>query len=511
MAGGKQTPRQRMMGILYLVLLGLIALDVPESLLDAFKNISDSLTASKTNVQTGIDNTFKAFESTKLKEQPERAKPIYDRALKARKLADDLNAYVESLKKMLEDAGGGVDEATGDYKGRENIDISVDVMVNRKKNAYDLHKKIDETREGLIALLNPKDRAGIKLPLQANAPAKRVGFESKSWEQANFGEGMPMGAAMTSLIKIQSDAKNSENEVVKKILGEVDVAVVNLDQFAAVAVAPTSYVLVGQPYTADVFLTASDSKSSPTITVDGGRLPTEAGRGKYTGNTSSEGVHTWVGTISVKQNDGTMKTYTTQPQTYTVARPSAVVSPDKMNVLYIGVPNPISVSAPGIAKKDIQVSMTGGRVSPSGNGYIANVSAPGTATVVVSGNIGGKTMTLGSTLFRVKRIPDPKAEFAGKSGGSTTSANIKSQEAIFAKLDNFEFDAKFNVTRFTMMVLKPRQDVLTFTGTGNQLTSAMHAALNTISPGSKVVFQDIVAVGPDGSQRGLDPILFNAN
>src|ERR1700755_1251146 len=124
MAGGKQTPRQRMMGILYLVLLGLIALDVPDSLLDAFKNISDSLNASKTNVQTGIDNTFKAFEKTKLVEQPERAKPIFEKAQKAKKLADDLNAYVESLKNMLINASGGFDDATQDYKGRENIDVS---------------------------------------------------------------------------------------------------------------------------------------------------------------------------------------------------------------------------------------------------------------------------------------------------------------------------------------------------------------------------------------------------
>lgn len=512
MAGGKQTPRQRMMGILYLVLLGLIALDVPESLMDAFKNISDSLTASKTNVQTGIDNTFTAFEKTKLKEQPERAKPIYDRAEKAKKLADDLNSYVESLKKMLEDEGGGIEETTGDYKGRENIDISVDLMVNRKRNAYDLHQKIDETRVALVALLNPKDRAGVKLPLEAVAPKPRVGFQNKTWEQATFGEGMPMGAAMTALTKIQSDTKNAENEVVKKILGEVDVAQVNLDQFNAVAVAPTSYVLVGQPYTAEVFLTASDSKSNPSITVDGGKIPVEAGRGKYNGSTGSEGVHTWIGTISVRDNNGKINTYSTQPQTYTVARPSAVVSPDKMNVLYIGVPNPVSVSAPGIAKKDLRVSMTGGSITPSGNGYIATVTTTGTATVNVSGEVSkGKVMTLGSTLFRVKRIPDPKPEFAGKSGGTTTSANLKAQDALFAKLEGFEFDARFNVTRFTLVVMKPRQDVLNFSATGNQLTSAMHTALNGISAGSRIVFQDIIAVGPDGTQRGLDPILFNAN
>src|SRR6202012_5390145 len=127
--------------------------------------------------------------------------------------------------------------------------------------------------------------------LQAKEPEKVAGFPHLTWEEENFGEGMPVGAAITNFIKIQSDIKNTENEVVKKILGEVDQAVVNLDQFSAVAVAPTSYVLVGQPYTAEVFLTASDSKSTPEITVDGSRLQTDQGRGKYTGSTSTEGVH----------------------------------------------------------------------------------------------------------------------------------------------------------------------------------------------------------------------------
>ncbi|MDB5010093.1 MAG: gldM, partial [Mucilaginibacter sp.] len=417
MAGGKQTPRQRMMGILYLVLLGLIALEVPESLMDAFKAIGDSLTASKTNVQTGIDNTFSAFEKTKLKQEPDRSKGPYTRAKEASKLANDLDAYVETLKKQMIEKCGGFDPAINDYKGRENIDISVDMMVSRGKKAYELHKKIDETREKLIGLLNEKERAGVILSLRADAPPKVSGFPSKTWEEATFGEGMPVGAAITNFIKIQSDTKNAENEIIKKILGEVDQAQVNLDQFAAVAVAPTSYVLVGQQYTADVFLTASDSKSSPTITVDGSKLPTEAGRGKYTGTTSSEGIHTWTGSISVKQTDGTYKEYKTTPQTYQVAKPSAVVSPDKMLVLNIGLPNPVSVSAPGIPKEKLKVNISNGSLTGSAGHYAAMVTNPGTATVTVSGALGdgaaAKTVTLGSTEFRVKRIPDPKAQFAG--------------------------------------------------------------------------------------------------
>ncbi len=500
-----------MIGILYLVLLGLIALSIPDNLMDAFKNISDSLTASKKNVQTGIDNTFSAFEKTKLKEQAERAKPIYARAKQASKLASDLTNYVESIKKYLEDETGGFNAATNDYKGRENIDVPVRYMVDKKK-AYELHKKIDETREKLIALLPAKDRTGMNLALRADAPLKRKGFPSRDWENANFGQGIPMGAAMTALVKVQADAKNAENEVVKKILGEVDQAVVNLDQFSAVAVAPSSYVLVGQPYTAEVFLTASDSKSSPDITVDGARLTTEAGRGKYTGSTGSEGVHTWIGTIKVKQTDGSIKEYKTTPQTYTVARPSAVVSPDRMNVFYIGVPNPVSVSAPGIPKDKLRLSISSGSIRGADGKYTVMVSNPGTATVTVSGELApGKTSVLGSTLFRVKRIPPPKGQFAGKSGGSVSTANIKAQDYLVAKLDNFDFDAKFRVTRFTLIIVKPRQDAIKLIASGDELTGAMHQAMNTITPGTTVVFTDALAVGPDGVPVGLDPIVLNAN
>jgi gliding motility-associated protein GldM len=510
MAGGKETPRQRMIGILYLVLLGLVAMNVPDSLLDAFKNITNSLDTSRKNVVTGIDNTYSAFEKTKLKEQPERAKPVYDKAKEASRIAADLDKYIEELKAILIKAGGGINPEINDVNARDDLDISPRVMV-QQKNADKLRKLIDETRTKLISLLPEKDRAGVNFSLNTIDPPKH-GDVKKSWQEGNFGDGIPLGATLTTLAKIQADNKNAENEVVKKILGEVDQAVVNLDQFSAVAVAPTSYVLVGQPYTAEVFLTASDSKSSPDITVGGSRLPTESGRGKYTGSTSSEGVKTWIGTISVKQTDGTVKTYTTQPQSYTVARPSAVVSPDAMNVLYIGVPNPVSVSAPGIAKKDLRVSMNGGSITPSGNGYTVTVSSPGSATINVSGEVSkGRVMVLGSTSFRVKRIPDPKAQFAGKAGGKISAANMKAQDALFANLENFEFNAKFNISRFTVVIAKPRQDALIYTGAGNQLNSQMRAAMGGVTAGSFVAFKDIMAVGPDGVQRGLDDIVFTVN
>lgn len=505
MAGGKETPRQRMIGILYLVLLGLIALNVPDNLLDSFKNLSRSLDASRNNVTTGLQNTYSAFEATKLKEQQEKASKLLAQAREASKTSDELNAYIEDLKKELIQKGGGINPDIDDVNARESTDISSEVMINAKK-ADQLKDKIEATKARLMQLLG-KDAQGVSFSLSADAPPPRKGFPSKSWQEAYFGEGIPLGAALTKLAEVQADNKNAENEVVKKILGKVDQAQVTLNQFKAVAVAPTSYVLAGQQYKAEIFLTAYDKNSNPTITVGGSPIPTSNGVGTYTTTASGEGLRTWTGQLLVKQVDGPSIPYTVTGS-YMVAKPSAVVSPDKMNVLYIGVPNPLSVSAPGVPKEAIKVSMSGGSVSGSNGHYTANVSSVGTAKVTV---LGDKGMVLGAMDFRVKRIPDPKAMFAGKSGGKTSAANIRAQDRLFAKLDNFEFDAKFNVTRFNLIIIKPRQDAATFTATGGELSGAMRAAMNGVTPGTTVVFQDIIAVGPDGTQRGLDPIIISAN
>lgn len=509
MAGGKETARQKMINIMYLVLLAMLALNVSDTILNAFKNLNDSLETSKNNVNTSVSQLFATFENTKLKEEPQRAKPIYERAKEAQAIAQELNAYVEKLKAEFRTEGQGIDPETGDLVERSNLDIAQGIMINRKEGTK-LKNKINETREKLIALLEPQDRASVTFSLEAKDPAKPINGK-RSWENINFGEGTPLTAANTILTKIQADVKNAESDVVKKIFGKMDQALVNLDQFAAVAVAPTSYLIQGQPYTAEVFLTASDSKSSPDISVSGSRLQVQNGKGMYTAPTGKEGVFTWVGTVRVKQTDGTMKEYKTPEQKYQVARPSAVVSPDKMNVFYIGVPNPVSVSAPGIPKENLKVSMTGGSITGSNGKYTVNVTSAGNAKVNVSAEINGKVQNIGSTDFRVKRIPDPVAKFAGKTGGNLSSVVIKSQSNLFAVLENFDFDAKFNVTRFNLVIAKPRADAVILQTNGNSLSGAMKSAMAGVSPGTRVIFDGIVAVGPDGSQRQLTGIVLTAN
>lgn len=503
MAGKRETPRQRMIGILYLVLLGLVALNVSDSILDAFKNLGNSLNTSTQNTQAGIDNMFLAFRETKLKENPDRAQPILDRAEQAQATVLKLTNKVKELNSLLTSEGGGMDEETDDVKYRSSTDISARLMINEGRGK-DLRILVTETKAALLKLTNNE----VSLSLDAADPAPRAGIK-RTWEEVNFGDGIPLTAAITALEKINADAKNAESAVVKHIFGKMDQAVVNLDKFAAVAVAPTSYLIQGQPYTAKVFLTAYDSKATPQISVGGSSLPVSNGQGLYQVNTGSAGVFTWQGTVRVQQTDGSVKTYQTEPMTYQVAKPSAVVSPDAMNVLYIGVDNPISVSAPGIASENLSVSGTGVTINRSGNRYVARVSSVGEASINVAAKVDGKTQNIGSSKFRVKRIPKPTARVAGKTGGRISSAQLRGQNVVSASLENFEFDAKFRISKFNLYIAKPRVDPIgPYQASGASFSAQMKTGLGAVTAGSVVMIYDIVGVGPDGVAQNLDPITF---
>jgi gliding motility-associated protein GldM len=445
---------------------------------------------------------FLAFRETKMKENPERAQPLLDKAEEAQELVNKLTEKLKEYNQLLTEHGGGISEETGDVKFRSNTDVSARLMINQNRGK-ELRDLINTTAAELHALTGEE----VNFSLSAEDPAPRGGVR-KSWEQANFGDGIPLTAAITALEKINADAKNAESAVIKHIFGKMDQAVVNLDKFAAVAVAPSSYLIAGQPYTAKVFLTAYDSKSTPQITVNGSAIPVVDGQGTYT-ITPGVGTHTWRGAIRVQQTDGTVKEYETEPMTFQVAKPSAIVSPDAMNVLYIGVDNPISVSAPGIPLESVKVSGSGVSLTARGDGkYIARVTNPGDVSLNVTATIDGTTQNMGATRFRVKRIPKPTARVAGKEGGAISAAQLRGQTVVSAALDNFDFDAKFRVTKFNMYIVKPRVDPIALASSSGSFTSQMTSALGGLTAGSVVYIYNVVGVGPDGTAQNLNDISF---
>lgn len=511
MAGGKETTRQKMINIMYLVLLAMLALNVSDTILNAFKNINDSLDATKTNVSESLDQHFEAFKQTELKNKPERAQPLWDRANKAKAYADELNQEIQRLKDEFKAKGEGIDPETGDFVLRDNLDIAQQIMIN-KKEGEKLKAKINDTRTKLIALLeDPK--ATISSTLEAKDAIKSINGKKK-WEEINFGEGTPLTAANTILTKIQADLKNTELEVVKKILGKMTETQVTFDAFKAIAVPSSSYVIQGQPYKAEVFLTASDSQSNPEILVGGSSLAVKDGIGTYTGGTNAVGVFKWKGTIRIKQNDGNFKEYHTPEMTYQVAKPSATVSSTRLNVIYAGIENPFSISAPGFPLESIKASISGGSLSGSAGKYMINV--PGSyvgkeVTINVTGTNEGKSISLGSNVFRVKPIPNPTAKFAGKMGGIIGGNKIASENEVTASIENFEFDVKVRVTKFNITIVKPRQEAQIIYCQGDNLSSQAKSALSNL-PFKSVVYIDNVQVQlPDGRTPTVNSMVFTVN
>ncbi len=186
-----------------------------------------------------------------------------------------------------------------------------------------------------------------------------------------------------------------------------------------------------------------------------------------------------------------------------------VVSPTKMNVLYIGVPNPIEIEVADIPKDKIQVSISNGAIMNAGKAgsYIAQVKSVGRVNINITANINGRTMNLGSKEFRVKKIPDPIAYIANKRGGTIDKSELLKQEGIKAVFDNFDFDMRFNVISF-----KVSASIKGFsreaTASSASFTPEQKAIIEQVKSDDKVYFEDIKAKGPDGSIRSLGSITF---
>ncbi len=500
MAGGKETPRQKMIGIMYLVLMAMLALNVSNTVLDAFKTVRDGLEKSNENMDDRLKfimNLFKNYYDN----APKKAEVNYRKAQEAKKIGDGIVKEIELVKQELITMTDGLLE-NGDLKKRDDLGISHKELVEKKKGDV-LQKKIEEAAKKMSALIGQTPKGvGLELEWPKINPSTKG---KQSWAAYNFGEGKPLTSTITLLSKFQNDAKNAEAYVINKLYQETTGGGV-VDSYRAVAVAKSSYILAGQTYEADVFLTAGSSSIPITATVNGSALPNVEGVGKYKSGGTKEGIYKWTGTVSFKDpTSGEIKSFTTDPIEYQVAKPSAVVSPDKMNVFYKGVINPVSVSAPGIAKEKLKVSISTGTISGSNGNYNVKVSSGTEATITVSAEIEkGKSQVLGATKFRIKEVPDPIATFADKASGQVPSGTARSISRLEAELRNFDFDLKFRVVKFNLFVTRPRQDPLFYKSESGNFDGTIKSTISGLNPGDMLSFQSIVVAGEDGTTRTLE-------
>ena len=524
MAGNKLSPRQKMIGMMYLVLTALLALNVSKDIINAFVTIDDALTVTVNNISDKNSKAYAAFDRA-LKNDEKKTKPFYDRAKKAKTLSDDMDKYIASVKDTLlrktDAVEAGVKTPTSrELEKKDDYDTPTTIMCGSENDgkghkASELKAKINVYKQAMIDNLEPADKAKFTTRLNAlfstaDPDPAQTEDGKRTWEMANFYHN-PVVATVALLTKMQTDVKNAESEVVNHLLASINATDFKFDTLAPRIIAPTSYVILGQEYTADVFLAAMSSTSDPEVFVGNTKLKVEGGVGKYTTRPSSDGEQKWGGVIKVKNPSDPNKFQEYKfESSYIAAKPSSSVSADKMNVIYIGVDNPFTVSVPGVAHDKVKVFPTGCTLVPdpkAGKGHFtARATTQGDAMIKVSADLNGKVLPMGEFKFRVKRIPNPIAKIGGKREGNIAKSAIAAQSAIIPEMENFDFDLFSKVKSFRMSRYGKGRDPIEKSSESNLLTPEMRDVLNQARAGDKILFEYIQATMPDGTTRSINSI-----
>ena len=509
MAGGKLTPRQKMINMMYLVLTALLALNVSKEILDAFVKVNNSMSTTNMKVEEKNSGVYASFDAA-MQDNPVKTKQWRDAAYAVKAEADAMDKYIEDLKNILIERSGGVDDENKPKK-MDNREVAASYLLVKEKKATELKGKLESYREVLLQNSQGSDRLQSNIASIFDTGRQKVGDVKASWEDANF-EHYPLMAIVTFLTKMQSDVRATESDVISYLQAKIGATDVKVNALEATAIVPNSYVFTGDTFRAEIFIAAFDSTKQPVVTVynqydeegnpigEGIQVPVRNGKGIYEVPATSEGAFTWGGAIEIDGPSG-VQSYGVAPRTYQVARSAAVISPTKMNVIYRGVDNPIDVSVPGIAPDKLQVSCAGCSISGSKGSYVAKAAKTGTeATIKVAAEVNGKMKNIGDMKFRVKRIPPPTAMIAGKTEGKISKSALGGTQGIGAFLQDFPFDINYRVTSFTVRAQKGEY-TQTVRVTGNQFNGEVRSLIQDMKPGSDISFTNIQAKGPDGTKN----------
>jgi gliding motility-associated protein GldM len=527
MADSKASPRQKMINMMYLVLTALLALNVSAEILKAFHLVETSMERAGENIDKKNEETFKAIQKYKADHPGDQiAIDSEKQAADAMKIAGDAVKYFQEIKDdLIAKTGGYKEDSNGDGKvedeeiiGASNVEIHANIMINQGKGT-EIKNKINEIRQKLINCL-PKDKqAEIKSDLVTPDPPEHEG-KKISWESEMF-EHPPLAAVNTLLTKIQNDVKNTQSQILSILKNGLLGDIVVVDNFDA-QVIPTNgtNISLGSKYAADIFLAAASSKTDAQVTVNGRSVKMENGIGKFDVSPSSEGEQKFKAVITTKKASGKVESYEKE-FTFTAIKPLAVISATKMNVVYIGLENPISVSVPGYIPSEITTTLEpagAGQLKPdpkNKGAYLLtlNRSASKVKIVVSVKDKGSNSVKrMGEQEYRVRMVPDPiPALGTVEVSGNVAAAQLKAQNVVRAPLKNFAFDGVTYVPYEFQFLMIPKRGGQAFVeqGKGQMLSSGMQAALARSVKGDKIIITNIKVKGPDGNRQLPSPLVFD--
>ncbi len=504
------SPRQKMINLMYVVLMAMLALNVSNEVLNGFVIVGESIGRTTENAVKDNLNIYEAFEQ-QMKANPQKVKEWYDKAQKVKQMSDSLYNFAAELKLAIAQEADGKDADPDHLRNQEDLEASNQVMLapGRGRGA-ELKRAIDSYRKRIIAMIpdTAKQRSiATDLTTEVSQQNRSLG---KNWQETQF-EAMPAIAAVTILSKLQGDVRNAEKEVLHTLVQNIDVKDIRVNLLDAFVIPNSQTIVQGDRFSARIVMAAVDTTQVPEVYIGGRKMDLKDNI--YETVCSKTGDFTLAGYIETVNGNGD-RIRRDFEQKYSVVEPSATVSADLTRMLYAGYSNPISVSVPGVPLNKVQATMTNGTLQPTGPGkYIARPSKIGQDAVitVVSTNT-GRPQQMGTFTFRVRKLPDPTPFIAMKDeggnptrykGGGLPKASLMSIDGIGAAIDDGILDIGFRVLSFETVFYDNMGNAVPMVGDGAHFSARQKETFRKLNRNRRFYISRVKAIGPDGIERTL--------
>ena len=503
------SPRQKMINLMYVILMAMLTINVSNSVLDGFSVIDDSLMQSTENSARENQVLYGGFEDL-MQVNSVKTKAWYDKAQEVRRISDSLYVFADMLKLSIVREADGENADVKNIRNKEDLEAAPHVMLNPVNGkGLELCLSINKFRETMTALVRDSaKRVNIAGSLSTEVPLKVKG---KKWEEYMF-ESMSVSAAMIMLSKLQNDIRYVEGEVLHALMRNIDEEDIRVNNLKAFVVPNAQTIFRGNVFKAQIGLAAIDTTQVPEIFIDGKKVNLKDG--VYDILCTRTGEFTLNGWMEVTNNKGDVirKDFA---QKYNVIDPSATVSADLTNILYAGYENPISISVPGIPLNAVTASMDGGTLIQKSPGrYIAKPTKNGKEVrITVFSNNMGRRQQMAQCTFKVRKLPEPAPFIVlrnGKDntdrfkGGALAKTKLLTATKISAAVDDGILYVPFKVKSFEMVFFDNMGNAVPIISDTENISVQQKETIRKLSRGRRLYISRLTAIGPDGTERKLN-------
>ncbi len=492
MASGKQSPRQKMINLMYLVFIAMMALNMSKEVLTAFGLMNEKLNETAANYGERNQALMAGLEM-KVEEQPGKYTAIKEDADRIHELSTNLSQYIEGLKEELR---ASVDDPT-DYETMDKSNTLDEMFFQSGRispKGEEFVTQIDQYRESVSQILN-EDYPAIasKVNVQKEFSTQEVTTREniqKPWLEYHY-QGFPLIASITKLTQMQADIKSTESEILSSMFSGQLQSDVSLTNYQAIVVPDKTAFFSGENFKGKVVLGRVDQTLQfENVIINGREIEsTKAGQVMLDFPAGNVGEQKITGELQFQEGDSLVRIPVESSYAVIPKPNSAVISADKMNVVYRGVQNPMTISIPGVGS--VSANAPGLRPASGAGSYVMDVTTlqAREVTINVSGNLPGGETVSDSKTFRVKDIPRPVGTIRGEDGAVSMQRNSLEIASVGAALPDFDFDLNLNVTGFKFKV--PGQPTIIVNG--SRLDDRAKAALRRAGRGESVQIFDIEA------------------